>query len=177
MRLTPKSNDKQAGFTLLELMIVVAIVGVLSALAMPAFRGYVMRTRTAEAPVFLGEIRQRQESYRAEFAQYCAVAANPSAPSVEPVGFDATVGDWPMLGANPDGPVRFSYSVLVGTPGVPAIGGIGLNATNYTFVAHAVGDLDGDGTFMCFEALNASRHLYLGQGATCAGGPLGTLWE
>ncbi|MBZ0119417.1 MAG: prepilin-type N-terminal cleavage/methylation domain-containing protein [Sandaracinaceae bacterium] len=57
----------QAGFTMIELMIVVAVIGILSAVAIPSFRSYIHRSRTAEAFTFLGEVRQRQEAYRAEF--------------------------------------------------------------------------------------------------------------
>jgi prepilin-type N-terminal cleavage/methylation domain-containing protein len=168
----------RAGFTLIELMIVVAIVGVLSALALPAFYGYRMRARVAEAPVFLGEIRQREESYRAEYYQYCPLAANPASPSVDPVSFNASAGNWAMLGAAPDGPVRFSYAVDVAAPGVAGPAGIGgLGGTNYAFAARAVGNLDGDSDFMCVEAYSFQRQLYLGRGSDCAGGALTTLWE
>ena len=63
-------TSKQSGFTLIELMIVVAIIGILSAIAIPAFRDYVMRSRTTEGFEFLGEIHLRQESYRSEFGRY-----------------------------------------------------------------------------------------------------------
>ena len=59
-----KQKAAQGGFTLIELMIVVAIVGILAALAIPAFRGYGQRSRMAESYAFLGEIRQREEAYR-----------------------------------------------------------------------------------------------------------------
>jgi prepilin-type N-terminal cleavage/methylation domain-containing protein len=169
--------ENKAGFTLIELMVVVAIIGVLTALALPAFNRYAYRARAAEAPVFLGEIRQREESYRAEFFQYCPLSANPAAPSMEPVAFDGSPSDWAMLGALPDGPVRFSYSVLVGTPGTPAVAGIGLDGSDYTFVSRAVADLDGNGDYMCLEGYSAARRLYLGADADCAGGPLTTDWE
>ncbi len=169
--------ENKAGFTLIELMIVVAIVGILSMLALPAFSRYAYRARAAEAPVFLGEIRQREESYRAEFAQYCSADANPAAPVAGGAAFNLADPDWAMLGANPDGAVRFSYSVLTGVPGTPAVAGIGLDGSDYTYVNRAVADLDEDGDFMCFEGYSAARRLYLGSGADCSGGSLSADWE
>ncbi|MGA2439193.1 MAG: prepilin-type N-terminal cleavage/methylation domain-containing protein [Acidobacteriaceae bacterium] len=47
--MTIKSRKRSGGFTLVELMIVVAIIGILAAVAIPAFTRYVKKSRTAEA--------------------------------------------------------------------------------------------------------------------------------
>jgi prepilin-type N-terminal cleavage/methylation domain-containing protein len=50
-----KTRKKSGGFTLVELMIVVAIIGILAAVAIPAFTRYVKKSRTAEAVLHLGK--------------------------------------------------------------------------------------------------------------------------
>jgi len=59
-------RNRQSGFTLIELMIVVAIIGILSSVAMPAFRNYVARAKVTEAILLLTNCRTSvQEVYSA----------------------------------------------------------------------------------------------------------------
>lgn len=73
---------KQSGFTLIELMIVVVLVGVLAAIALPAYQGYTERARRAEAKSGLLELQFQQEKYRASNTTY-ALAASLALPSSE----------------------------------------------------------------------------------------------
>jgi len=58
------------GFTLIELMICIAVVGVLSSVAYPAFSGTLATTRRSDALVALMKVQVLQERYRADHASY-----------------------------------------------------------------------------------------------------------
>ena len=65
----------QKGFTLIELMIVVAIIGILAAIAIPNFLQYQMKSRQSEAKTNLQAIRTSEISFQAEQGCYPAVTA------------------------------------------------------------------------------------------------------
>jgi prepilin-type N-terminal cleavage/methylation domain-containing protein len=69
---------RQRGFTLIEMIIVVVIIAVLAAIAIPAFNKYMDSGRAAEANAMLGEIRTREEAYRAEFGTYLSTQTTAS---------------------------------------------------------------------------------------------------
>ncbi|MDS4032257.1 MAG: pilin [Candidatus Contendobacter sp.] len=53
----PLSRNETAGFTLIELMIVVAIIGILAAIAIPAYQDYVIRAQVSEANILAGGLK------------------------------------------------------------------------------------------------------------------------
>ena len=61
---------KQRGFTLIELMITVAVVAILAAIALPSYQEQVRKSRRSEAISTLGELQLRQERWRANNPSY-----------------------------------------------------------------------------------------------------------
>lgn len=167
---------RNEGFTITELMIAVVIIGVLATLAIPSFTSYIYKARVSEAANFLGQIKQRQESYRNEFGQYCPVNGsdwgtyNPTTiPGIDPVVWASTT-EWDQLGAAPDGPIRFQYATVAGLPGDAVPSGTNLDNDDHWFAGRAQGDLDEDSTTFFLEIYSQSTHIY--NSATEKGG-----WE
>jgi len=138
------------GFTLIELMISVAIIGVLAGIAIPAFSLYQMRSKRSEAYTNLEGIRTVQIAYFAEFGSYVDSAPSPRISMTGdkqnwlgegdnrfysgPVG-----GGFDALGWVPEGATYFDYDTyaVVGSDGP-------------YFTAGAYGDVDNDGNLSVF---------------------------
>ena len=104
----PKNN---AGFTLIELMVTVAIMAVLVGIAIPAYNSYVETGCLATAGTNLQTLRSFEENYRIETDSYLAGAFN--------------AGDDPATNAlarglhwKPDDNDQFSYTVAAGATGI-----------------------------------------------------------
>ena len=69
-------NRKSKGFTLIELMIVVAIIGILAAIAIPNFLNMRKKAMSTEAKSNLGNLRTMEEAYRMEYGSYTASLTN-----------------------------------------------------------------------------------------------------
>ncbi len=133
-RMKCKADEK--GFTLIELMIVVAIIGILAAIAIPNFRAYQLKTKRAELPTNLKAIKTAEVAFQAERDRFQTLTASPvasaaTALSGQKVSWTDNNG-FANIGWQPSGDVYGSYSTL--------------NATTTAVVGQGVSDIDDDGT-------------------------------
>lgn len=132
----------QKGFSLVELMIVIAIIGVLLAIAIPNFVSMQYHARRAEIPANVDSIRAAEIAYNKVHDEYVAI------PTWVPTSLSGSeTQSWPMdsaftrLGWQPDGNVRGIYRVNTS-----------MGAQRPEFTVTGLCDVDGDGINAKFTA-------------------------
>ena len=131
-----KFHARKGGFTLIELMIVVAIIGILAAIAIPNFLRFQLKAKSSEGKTNLAAIRTSEQSYYSEFGIYVSANASPAAvgqnQKVSFLNVDGPNQGFDKLGWSPEGQVYFNYAVAASSNG---------------YTASASADIDADGSY------------------------------
>jgi type IV pilus assembly protein PilE len=111
--MTQHLRDRDAGFTLIEMMVSIAIIGALAAIAIPSFVRYQNTSKRAEAYSNLASLAKSQKAFYAEFGRYLGVpseplgltGAVPTSTKRDTAGWDTT--PFAAVGWGPEGDVFF----------------------------------------------------------------------
>jgi type IV pilus assembly protein PilA len=107
-----KSRTSQGGFSLVELMVVVAIIGVLASIAVPAVNKYIAKARQSEAKTNLASLYTSEKAFYAEYSAYDNRFA--------------------AVGYSPEGQLRYNVGFTGGTQAGPGNGYNGTPTTAFT---------------------------------------------
>ncbi len=136
------------GFTLIELMVTVAIVGILSSIAIPQYGHFLLRAKRAELPLNLDGVRAVEIGYHAEWDVFTSCALLPEElPGRTQVDFGTSLYgnlDWNHMGWTPDGKVYGQYETTASDE----------QGFEASFEANVYSDIDGDGNVANYRTTN-----------------------
>ncbi len=177
------ARKSQAGFTLVEMMVVVVLVGILATLAVYGVRKYVSTSKTSEAIEMIGSIKAAEENYKDETFAYLNVSGALTKAAAYPANFNpgraraqwggAGTGStgFAQLGITAANPVIFAYACTAGAantaPTSPSTDSGSITISNWPttqatpwYVVKAYADLNGNGQYSVFVGTSFSGDIF-----------------
>jgi len=168
VRYTSSPRDRDAGFTLIEVMVTVAVIAILASIALPSFMGEARKTKAfSEVQPMFNDLRVRLEQYLQENGHYPATIGeatlHPPAPSTTKQALNPLPAEWQALKVRISGndQVYCAYTwvtgiandtsnigpIAAGTTAPPPAVGFGFSTAPSTdwYYLLAKCDMDGDG--------------------------------
>jgi type IV pilus assembly protein PilA len=173
------ARPRARGFTMVELMIVVLMVGILATVGIMMFRRWVYHSRSVEAIGTIQAIRVAQEKWRSENGGYIDVSADMNSyyPMTNPgrtlYAWNTPAGNdyarWRLLNPTVNNSVQFGYVTKAGPPftaivqpttvGQP-VWPTAAQVTEPWYVIQSMGDTDADGVRSYYVAASFNGELY-----------------
>ena len=126
------------GFTMIELCIVVTIIGILAAIAIPDFLRFQAKSRQTEAQVILGSLVSAQMQHKLRTGVFVSCPVNPPEPRGQ---WNNSMPEWNRIGFGAMGNLMYQYEVVADETG---------------FVAYARANIDSDATIDVWEVSSRS---------------------
>lgn len=179
---TLSSRRTERGFTLVEMLTVVIIVGVLATLAVYGIRKYIFSAKTSEAVSMMTLIKAAEESFKDETYAYLDVSKDytslypmttpgTSKYAWETARTDDVAKNWKTLGVHTTSPVQYGYAVVAAPAGTaltePSSQGLTTHTFGFaagsdpTYAVLAKGDVNGNGKFSYVVSHSQSAEVYI----------------
>ena len=147
-------HKKERGFTLIEIIIVVAIIGILFAIALPQYQNYQVRTKVVEALVIVEPVKTAIGVYHGEHGRWPSNNAEAGLPEAKTITSDYVVRVKILAGGDP------ACGII--SLGLRADDSIGLGALSATYMWFKPKDPDSDGTIEWYCGIpNYTKNQYL----------------